>query len=66
MPFMLRKLAGEQYRYDAQHVEALTAQMVLTVTTWRTISLGVVFEIYSDHNSLKYLFTQKAQSQYIL
>ena len=62
--FMSRKLPGAQYRYDARNVEALAAQMALT--TWRTILLGVQFEIYSDHDSLKYLFTQKALSQRIL
>ena len=61
---MSRKLSGAQYRYDARNVEALAAQMALT--TWRTILLGVQFEIYSDHDSLKYLFTQKAPSQHIL
>jgi len=45
-------------------VEALAAQMALT--TWRTILMGVSFEIYSDIDSLKYLFTQKAPSQHIL
>ena len=59
--FMSRKLSGAQYRYDARNVEALAAQM--TLTTWRTTLLGVQFEIYSDHDSLKYLFTQKAPSQ---
>jgi len=64
MAFMSRKLSGAQYRYDAHNVEALAAQMALT--TWRTVLLGVPFEIYSDHNSLKYLFTQKALSQRLL
>jgi len=62
--FMSRELSGAQYRYDARNVKALAAQMALT--TWRTILLGVQFEIYSDHDSLKYLFTQKAPSQRIL
>ena len=30
----------------------------MALATWRTILLGVQFEIYSDHGSLKYLFTQ--------
>jgi len=47
--FMSRKLSGAQYRYDARNVEALAVQMALT--TWRTVLLGVPFEIYSDHNS---------------
>jgi len=62
--FMSRKLSGVQYQYHARNVEALAAQMALT--KWRTIVLGVQFEIYSDHDSLKYLFTQKAPSQHIL
>ena len=62
--FMSGKLSGAQYRYDARNMEALAAQMALA--TWRTILLGVQFEIYSDHDSLKYLFTQKAPSQHIL
>jgi len=62
--FMSRKLSGAQYQYDARNVEALAAQMALT--TWRMILIGVQFEIYSDHDSLKYLFTQKASSQRIL
>jgi hypothetical protein len=62
--FMSRKLSGAQYRYDARNVEALAAQMALT--TWRTLLLGVKFEIFSDHDSLQYLFTQKSPSQRIL
>ena len=62
--FMPRKLSGAQYRYDARNVEALAAQMALV--TWRTLLLGLKFEIYSDHDSLQYLFTQKAPSQRIL
>ena len=34
----------------------------MALTTWRTILLGVQFEIYSDHDCLKYL----APSQRIL
>ena len=44
--------------------KTLAAQMALT--TWRTILLGVQFKIYSDHDTLKYLFTQKAPFQRIL
>jgi len=62
--FMSHKLKGAQYRYDARNVEALAAQVALQ--TWRTLLLGQKFEIYSDHDSLQYLFTQKSQSQRIL
>jgi len=56
--FMSRKLKGAQYRYDARNFEALAAQMALQ--TWRTLLLGQKFEIYSDRDSLQYLFTQKS------
>jgi len=62
--FMSRKLKGVQYRYDARNVEALAAQVALQ--TWRTLLLGQKFEIYSDHDSLQYLFKQKSLSQRIL
>jgi len=62
--FMSRKLKGAQYRYDARNVEALAAQVALQ--TWRTLLLAQKFEIYSDHDSLQYLFTQKSLSQRIL
>jgi len=62
--FMSRKLKGAQFRYDARNVEALAAQVGLQ--TWRTLLLGQKFEIYSDHDSLQYLFTQKSPSQRIL
>ena len=58
---MSRKLKGAQYRYDARNVEALAAQVALQ--TWRTLLLGQKFEIYSDHDSLQYLFTLKSPSQ---
>jgi len=45
-------------------LKALAAQMALT--TWRTLLLGVKFEIFSDYDSLQYLFTQKSPSQRIL
>ena len=62
--FMSRKLSGAQYRYDARNVEALAAQMALT--TWRILLWVVKFEVFSDHDSLQYLFTQKPPTQRIL
>jgi len=38
----------------------------MALTTWRTLFLGVQFEIFLDHDSLQYLFTQKSPSQRIL
>ena len=62
--FMSRKLSGAQLQYDARNVEALAAQIALT--TWRTVLLWVPFEIYLDHDTLKYLFTQKVPLQRLL
>ena len=62
--FLSRKLQGPQYRYDARNVEALAAQIALA--EWRTLLYGVHFEVFSDHGSLQYLFTQKEPSQRIL
>jgi len=61
---MSRKLKGAQYRCDARNFKALAAQVALQ--TWRTLFLGQKFEVYSDHHSLQYLFTQKSLSQRIL
>jgi len=59
------KIGGRsQYRYNAHNVEALALQMALL--TWRTNLLGVPFELYSNHDSLQFLFTQKSPSQQIL
>jgi len=38
----------------------------MALTTWRTLLLGVKFEIFSDYDSLQYLFTQKSPLQRIL
>jgi len=61
---MSYKLQGARFRYDTNNVEALAVQM--TLTTWRTLLMGVRFEICSDHDSLQHLFTQKSPSQHIL
>jgi hypothetical protein len=59
--FLSRKLQGAQFQYDAHNVEALAIQIALQ--EWRTLLYGVPFEIYSDHRSLHYLFSQKNPSQ---
>jgi len=61
---MSRKWAGAQYRYDARNVEALAVHVA--PLTWHANLLGVPFELYSDHDSLQFLFTQKSPSQQIL
>ena len=59
--FLSRKLQGAQFQYDAHNVEALAIQIALQ--EWRTLLYVVPFEIYSDHRSLHYLFSQKNPSQ---
>ena len=62
--FLSRKLQGAQFRYDARNVEALAAQIALSV--WRPLLYGVRFELISDHASLVSLLTQKALSPRLL
>jgi hypothetical protein len=45
-------------------LEALAIQIALQ--EWRTLLYGVPFEVYSDHRSVHYLFSQKNPSQRIL
>jgi len=56
-------LVGAQYHYDARKVN-LAVQMALLA--WRTNLLSVRFELYSDHDSLQFLFTPKSPYQRIL
>jgi len=46
--FMSQKLASAQYLYDVRNVNALAVQMALL--TWCINLLGVLFELYSDHD----------------
>jgi hypothetical protein len=62
--FLSRKLQGAQFRYDARNVEALAAQIALSV--WRPLLYGVRFELISDHASLVSLLTKKALSPRLL
>ena len=62
--FLSRKLSDAQYIYDSSHVEALATQVALN--EWRHLLDGIKFEVYSDHCSLQYLFSQKEQSHRIL
>ena len=62
--FLSKKLAGPQYRYDSRSVESLAIQIVLS--TWRQYLYGVHFEIFTDHQSLQYLYTQHHPSQRVL
>lgn len=62
--FLSRKLRGGQFRYDARNVEALAAQIALSV--WRPLLYGVRFELVSDHATLGTLLSQKALTPRLL
>ena len=62
--FLSKKLAGPQYRYDSRSVESLAVQVALS--TWRQYLYGIQFEIFTDHQSLQYLYTQHHPSQRVL
>ena len=52
-----RQLKPNELNYPVHDLEL--AAMVFALKQWRHYLYGVSYEIYSDHHSLKYLFTQK-------
>ncbi|RVW69179.1 Retrovirus-related Pol polyprotein from transposon 17.6 [Vitis vinifera] len=52
-----RQLKQHKRNYPAHDLEL--AAMVFVLKTWRHYLYGEKFEVYSDHKSLKYIFTQK-------
>ena len=52
-----RKLKDYETRYATQDLEL--AAVVFALKIWRHYLYGVHCEIYTDHKTLKYLFTQK-------
>ncbi|RVW40754.1 Transposon Tf2-2 polyprotein [Vitis vinifera] len=52
-----RQLKQRERNYPAHDLEL--AAMVFALKTWRHYLYGEKFEVYSDHKSLKYIFTQK-------
>jgi hypothetical protein len=51
-----RKLRRHEEHYPTHDLEL--AAVVVALWTWRHYLLGNVFHIYTDHKSLKYIFTQ--------
>jgi hypothetical protein len=51
-----RQLRRHEENYPTHDFEL--AAMVMTLRTWRYYLLGNVVHIYTDHKSLKYIFTQ--------
>ena len=52
-----RQLKQHERNYLAHDLEV--AAVVFALKTWRHYLYGEKFEVYSDHKSLKYIFTQK-------
>lgn len=55
--YATRQLRPHEVRYPTHDLELATVIFVLKV--WRHYLLGERFELYMDHKSLKYLFSQK-------
>ena len=52
-----RQLRLNEVRYPTHDLEL--AAIVFALKTWRHFLLGERFTLYTDHKSLKYLFSQK-------
>nr|XP_027101520.1 uncharacterized protein LOC113722404 [Coffea arabica] len=52
-----RKLKSHERNYPTHDLEL--AAVVFALKKWRHYLYGVTFEVYTDHKSLKYLFSQK-------
>ena len=54
--YALRQLKQHERNYPTHDLEL--AAVVFALKTWRHYLYGEKFEVYSDHKSLKYIFTQ--------
>ena len=52
-----RQLKPHEKNYSTHDLEL--AAVVFSLKTWRCYLYGVKFKVYSDHKSLKYLFSQR-------
>ena len=52
-----RKLKSHEQKYPTHGLEV--AAVVFALKKWRHYLYGVTFEVFTDHKSLKYLFSQK-------
>ena len=52
-----RQLKNHEKNYPTHDLEL--AAVVYALKTWRHYLFGEKFEIFTDHKSLKYLFTQR-------
>jgi hypothetical protein len=54
--YSLRQLKSHEEHYPTHDLELVA--VVMALWTWRHYLLGDVVDIYTDHRSLKYIFTQ--------
>jgi hypothetical protein len=52
-----RKLKPHEINYPTHNLEV--AAIVFALKKWRHYLYGVEYEVFTDHKSLKYIFTQK-------
>ena len=57
VPYVSRQLQTHELNYATHDVEL--AAVVHALKTWRYFLIGNSCDIYTDHRSLKYIFTQK-------
>jgi hypothetical protein len=55
--YISRKLKLHETNYPTHDLEL--AAIVFAMKKWRHYLYGAMFEIFPDHKSLKYIFTQK-------
>ena len=55
--YVSRKLKLDEQNYPTHDLEF--AAIVFALKKWRYYLYGVTFEVYTDHKSVKYLFSQK-------
>jgi ribonuclease HI len=52
-----RQLRKHEFNYPTQHLEL--AAVVHALKIWRHYIMGTKYQVYTDHKSSKYIFTQK-------
>ena len=57
MAYALKQLKSHEQNYPTHDLEL--AAVIFTLKIWRHYLLGTRVEVYIDHKSLKYIFTQK-------
>ena len=57
MAYASRQLKPYEQNYPTHDLELVVVIFALNI--WRPFLFGETFEIYTDHKSLKYLFSQK-------